>query len=1294
MSEGQKALIRLKARNSRYSIMALEMLYLVLCVLSLIFISPINAFPAEEEQNTSDPDQTKQYRKVSITTGPDGKVSWFLGKNIGIAHGDAVVEYDDIILKADHIWANLDTELIEAEGNVNLEMDEQVITADHMIFDLRKKKGIMQDGVSYDDPWFHAGEEMSRLGEDDSLIENGSMTSCSLNHPHYVFEASSIVIHLKKELIAKHVVFKIGGIPLLYFPIYRRSLEPEKPSRFIFKIGSNSFEGYYVKNILPVRWRMIDGSVFLNFTSRRGKSAGTQLDYDADKIRLREIFLPIPEDASSKDRQEIRKKMDEILDRAEGKLDRIWLKHIFIKAEITEDDKAKTLERATEALEKCKEEGADFYSLARRWSDDDDTKNRGGSLGYFVKDEDGFQKKVGAVLESVDLKQLHLVEEAFKLESEGVSELLETEKGYHILKLGKKDSAEVQVRHIFIRFEPDVKSQDAANDKADDILTQLFSGASFEELAKLHSDDLDTKDKGGDLGWQTFEDLDISFHSAVRALKKGEISSRTVGTPHGVYILKLEDKEDTPKFAELAKQYSQAENAETGGDSGYRGRWEFDPKVAREAFRLEVGSISKIINSEDGYRIVQIEKKRRLGGDVSIEYGDLYSYQREKNPIKLGQTWDVKVHHNQTLWRSGKQRMAESMVTGRRGLRMEKALTMRAQLTLAGKEFGQIYEGYHPERELRSYCAFDYIWMSKTGSSGHSNFILDGTRDLLGEDTGQKQKYPEIGFKSPNYQLGNIQPFKKLNSGLLGISDKVQGKADFESTAKQVSDDPKTRDKGGAMGWINSDVTGLNTRVRLKIFGRDRFDTNRLELGEISEPVDVSDGFHILKLEEVREDAGERQAARVRHIFIAIEPGSRTKEEARVRAKEIYRKLAEGSHPSLGFVTLNDTTFSFDVDAGNYYKDEYRDEKDIWLQTAYASADLRKRAIIKLGVSRELNLSMSGRYSQSWHSKTQPLRNSLDYGVVLDPSIDPDSRDTNVFSNAWSADASLSTTLNRIYRASYIPGIFALRHTISPSVRFSYAPPGESEISIEEQTPKIYPFGRASWSYERKDLSIGMTNNIDIKAKRSSRGTTLLKWLLSGGADYTEPEDSDRRYNYLRNTFTLTPITQLSVGAVIEHNLNNMKNDDPLLRTFNIDVRYSDSRRRWTGYLSRRYVRDIWANERQYFTGKVDLRWSKNWNLSCEMEYEYDERVKDINRLRVSLHRRLHCWESRIGYSRYGTTGGYIRKDFFFQIDMLADPGKALGVGYDDITKSWTLRSLPGMGRVGGFLRPQSSLYY
>ncbi len=1289
MSEGQKALIRLKTQNPGLKITLPHILCLVFCVLSLLFTFSTSIFPAEEEQSDSDSEQTKKYRTISITTGPGGKVTWFFDKNIGMAHGDAIVEYDDIILKADHIWANMETELVEAQGNIKLKMGDQLITADHMLFDLRKKKGIMKDGVSFDDPWYHSGEEMHRYSEEGTLIEHGGMTSCSLDPPHYSFEASQIVIHLKKELIAKHVVLKMGGIPLLYFPIYRRSLEPEKRSRFIFKIGSNSFEGYYVKNILPIRWRMINGSTFFNYTTRRGKTIGTDLKYDADKIKLREIFLPVPEDASSQEWRDVRDKMDEILKRAEGELDKIWLKQIFIKFQIEEADKVKARERAEEVLEKSKAEDADFYRLARQWSDDKDTKSSGGSLGYFVVDEDGIQRKSGTELEPVEPELLPIIEEAFKLESDGVSDLIETEEGYHIVEVGDKDAAQVRVRHIFITFEASKKAQEDAQNKADSILTQLFGGIEFDGLAKLYSNDPETREKGGDMGWQTFQDLDISFRSVARSLTKGEVSSRTVRTSHGVYILKLEDIEETPDFGDLAKEYSEAPNAEMGGDTGYKGRWEFDPKIAREAFRLDIGRISKPIRTDDGYRIVQIEKKRRLGGDISLDYGDYYSYQREKNPVKLGQTWNVDIHHNQTLWRSDQQRMAQNRVTGQMGLRMEKTLAMRAQLRMVGKEFKKSLQGFSPERELRSYVAFDYYWMSKFGGSGRARVIMDATRDLLGEDTQAKQKYPEITYQSPNYQLGKLQPFKKVNSGLLYISDRVQGKTDFAKLARQVSDDPRTKEKSGDLGWLDSTDRVLNPRVRAKIFG-----TAVLDPGDVSEPIEVTDGYYIVKVEEVEEERGERKRAQVRQIFISMEPGTRTKDEARVLARQLHRQLTRGERPSLGFLTLNDTSFSFDIDAGNYFKDKYKDEEDIFLQTAYGSANLSKRAIIKLGIARELSLTVNGRFSQSWQSKTQPMRNSLDPGVELDPSMDPNERDHNIFDGAWSSDATLSTTLHRTYRTGFVPGIHAMRHTISPNVWFSYEPAGHTETRAEEQRPRIYPFGRASWSYERKQLSVGMTNSIDIKTERTRERISLFKWILRGGADFTRPEDSDRRYDYVRNTFTFTPGKRISVGTVLEHNPNNIGTDKPLITRFSTDIRYSDPKRRWTGYLSRRYIRDFWLNERQFFTGKVDLRWSKSWNLSCELEYEYDERVKDINRLRFSLHRVLHCWESRIGYSRYGTTGGYIRKDFFFQIDLRADPGKAIGVGYDDIAKSWTLRSLPGMGKVGGFLRSQSSLYY
>lgn len=1311
MSKERRALLRLKIQDTRFKTQdsrlrnrnsklkaqdiisrhsSLRVLRLVSCVLSLLLPFSFEVFPAEESQ--TDSQKENQGRTVTITAGPDGKVTWFFGKNLGIAHGNAVVKYEDITLTADHVWADLNVEVIEAQGNVKLEMKDQTVTANYMIFDLKNKKGIMQNGMSFDDPWYNAGKEMTRLSETDSFIKRGSVTSCSLNHPHYSFEASKIVIHIKKELIAKHVIFKIGGMPLLYLPVYRRSLEEDKPARFIFKIGSNTFEGYFVKNILPIHWRMIDGSLFLDYTTRRGTSGGLEFDYDADKVKLREIFIPVPKDASNDDWQTARKKIDEILQRAQGDMDKVWLKQIYIKFQIEEQDRAKAREKAEEVLKKCKEEKADFVQLARRWSEDKDTKANGGFIGTFVISGEEISRKDGDELKPVEPGLLPVIQAALKLAPDEISELVETDRGYSIVRLNAKEENTVRVSHIFLEFQPSDKAQVAAQNKADDILTRLSEGATFEEMAKLNSDDQQTSSNGGDMGWKMFKDLDISFKNSVRILNKGDIS-RLIATAYGVYILKLEDKEKTPDFGSLAKEYSKAPSAEMGGDIGYKSRWELPQEVRRQAFRLEVTGVSTPIKSDDGYRIVKVEKKRRLGGDVYMRYGELYSYQVEKNPTKLGQSWDVNVHHNQTLWRS--ERQEYDTTTGRETLRMDRALSMMAELSLAGKQFRkdyQSYQSYTPESELRSYCAFDYYWMSKTGSSGSARFILDGTKDLSGLNTQLLQRYPEVSYRSPNYRLYELQPFRKVNYGFNFISNRIQGKTDFAALARQVSDNAQTKEKGGDLGWFRKQESGLGSKVEGDIFDPPY----KLAPGDISGPIAVTDGYQIVKIEEVEEVEGKRERVRARHIFIAIDPNIRTKDEASKLADNIYRKLVEGSRPSLGFPTLNNTTFSFDANASNYFKDEYRGENNIWLQAADASVSLSKRAIMRLGVNRELNLDLDGEYRLIWHSKTQTLGNSLEYGIELDPTMDPNKRDRNVFSSAWNSRASLSIDLNRIFYPSFIPKIYALRHNITPYVRFYYVPPGESEIRSEEQKPKLYPFGPATWTYEQKRLTFGVVNGIDIKTKQKRERISLFRWDLSAGADFTEEKSSDRRYDRISNTFTLTPTKQLTFTTVLDSNPNNVGTEHPLFTTFNSDLRYSDSQRRWTGYLRRQSVYYQYAKQwQQFFKGSIDLRWSKSWSLDFELEYEYDKRAKDIYYMQIALHRMLHCWESRIVFRRYGVKGGYIRRDLTFQIDVLADPGKALGVGYDEATDSWTLRSLPGMGRVGGFLRPGGySTYY
>lgn len=63
-------------------------------------------------------------------------------------------------------------------------------------------------------------------------------------------------------------------------------------------------------------------------------------------------------------------------------------------------------------------------------------------------------------------------------------------------------------------------------------------------------------------------------------------------------------------FETLAILYSEGPSASEGGEIGFMAKGELDPEYAKAAFSLKEGGISKIIESEFGYHIIQLIKRR------------------------------------------------------------------------------------------------------------------------------------------------------------------------------------------------------------------------------------------------------------------------------------------------------------------------------------------------------------------------------------------------------------------------------------------------------------------------------------------------------------------------------------------------------------------------------------------------------------------------------------------------------------------------------------------------------------
>jgi len=116
--------------------------------------------------------------------------------------------------------------------------------------------------------------------------------------------------------------------------------------------------------------------------------------------------------------------------------------------------------------------GADFGVLARRFTQDEASRDQGGELGWFRR---------GRMVREFE-------EAAFALRPGYVSQPVRTPYGFHIIQVQRAEPAEVQARHILIT--PEITDADvaAARARADTVAAALRRGAPLDSLSRLHHD--------------------------------------------------------------------------------------------------------------------------------------------------------------------------------------------------------------------------------------------------------------------------------------------------------------------------------------------------------------------------------------------------------------------------------------------------------------------------------------------------------------------------------------------------------------------------------------------------------------------------------------------------------------------------------------------------------------------------------------------------------------------------------------------------------------------------------------
>lgn len=234
------------------------------------------------------------------------------------------------------------------------------------------------------------------------------------------------------------------------------------------------------------------------------------------------------------------------------------------------------------------------------------------------------------------------------------------------MKEQSNTNIEYNLGHILIEFpsEPTQADINSAKDRADKVLELLNNGSDFTKIAIASSGAGDAL-SGGDMGWQTVNEMPTLFSEVVDGQDKGAVFG-PIRTGLGFSIIKVLDirgrevmeveevksrhilikpsiivseskaesilkdflaqvKAGEADFAELAKEHSEGPTSVRGGDLGWADPNSYDPAFKDALARLKVDEYHEPFRSSFGWHLVQLTGRRTL--DATAQMNENRAYQ-------------------------------------------------------------------------------------------------------------------------------------------------------------------------------------------------------------------------------------------------------------------------------------------------------------------------------------------------------------------------------------------------------------------------------------------------------------------------------------------------------------------------------------------------------------------------------------------------------------------------------------------------------------------------------------------
>jgi lipopolysaccharide assembly outer membrane protein LptD (OstA) len=229
------------------------------------------------------------------------------------ATGNVEITYKNLKLFADTVELNTETKDVVAEGNVIIQMPQEVISAEKISFNLDSREGILEKAHGMAKPYvFYEAESIERKEDSVYQFKKTRITSCTQAVPRWWFSGSKANFKKNDYIEMWNAVLRIKNIPVFYFPYIKFPVGDEKATGLLTpQMGYSGRKGLtYSQGFYWDIRRNMDATLNFDYYSFRGFGGGLEYRYmfprgTGGKLNLYYFnFKPLPEEEGAVETEE------------------------------------------------------------------------------------------------------------------------------------------------------------------------------------------------------------------------------------------------------------------------------------------------------------------------------------------------------------------------------------------------------------------------------------------------------------------------------------------------------------------------------------------------------------------------------------------------------------------------------------------------------------------------------------------------------------------------------------------------------------------------------------------------------------------------------------------------------------------------------------------------------------------------------------------------------------------------------------------------------------------------------